>query len=98
MASLKIPSTGYDGDDGMEVNILGRRAGVSPLNAVPDKEIVFADISVTPTSAHSKLNYSSNPVTAREDTSLDDISDLVADSDSPFSAGGFLGALASMKK
>ena len=107
MASLKIPSTSYDGEDGMEVNILGDSAGISPMNIVPDKEVFFEDKSVTPTSIRSKRDYSSNqksndyesnPMTAREENSLEDISDLVADTESPFSGGGFLGAFASMKK
>ena len=59
---------------------------------VADKDVIFEDNSITPTSSNAKLNYMSNPRSEKEQD-LDDISDLVAANE----AGGFMSALASMK-
>lgn len=66
-------------------------SSVSPMN-VADKDVIFEDNSITPTSSNAKLNYMSNPRSEKEQD-LDDISDLVAANE----AGGFMSALASMK-
>ena len=70
----------------------GKYQSVSPMH-VPDRDVLFEDRSVTPTSSKQR-NYMSNSRSENEPADLEDISDLVAANEH----GGVLSALAQMKQ